>query len=572
MKIPLKIPRLSLNLRKKHAEVSEVALLEMGKPKTLEEALSRCPYLQEYLERIGRRPAYVEELSYNTNPGERADIIYPVGEGIFVHVETGGEVGHYNVIEPPKQSPQVIEEVESAVALMITNSNSKNEKGKEKEKKDEKEKDEKKERAEVLTSLFKEAMKKGRLNVKGNPGWVLYHFLREKVGHGFLDPFLLDDYLEDISIPGGGRVFVYHKLFGYLETNVQVERAEVDRLLRSIAERYGKILSFSNPIVDIHLPDGSRFNIVFGEDISLKGSNFTIRKFSKEPISVAHLIKWGTLSPEMAAYLWMLLETGVSCFVCGETASGKTTTLNALTAFIKPNAKVVSIEETPEVNIPHKNWVREVTRLHSGSPVTMFDLVKAALRQRPDYIIIGEIRGEEGRIAFQAIETGHPVISTMHAGNLGQLFQRLTSDPINVPKSHVDSLNLAIFQARVERNHKFIRRVTSVNEIIGFDSDLGQLNFMPSFTYDFDADEHRFTGSSFLVEAKVLPLRGLGIGDLDRLYEEMRMRAGILKWLAENDPKYASVWKTVISVDNYGVEWAYSRIEKGLKPWGEEEE
>ncbi|RLE40392.1 hypothetical protein DRJ16_07205, partial [Candidatus Woesearchaeota archaeon] len=146
--------------------------------------------------------------------------------------------------------------------------------------------------------------------------------------------------------------------------------------------------------VDIHLPDGSRFNVVFGDDISLKGSNFTIRKFPKEPISVAHLIGWNTFSAEFAAYMWMLLEVGISAFICGEIASDKTTTLNALTGLIRPDSKIVSIEETPEVNLAHKNWVRELTRLHSGSVVSMFDLLKAALRQRPDYIIVGEIRGE----------------------------------------------------------------------------------------------------------------------------------------------------------------------------------
>jgi len=539
-----------LRLRKRRVEVAEVELLKMGKPETLEEAVHQSPYLAEYLDGLDEKPKYTVDLGYEVGGGEGDNLLYPVGEGIYVHIETGGEVGRYNVIEPPKPDPGILEEVEAAIAMMIAGME-----------------DVEGDRAEILTNLFKEAVRKGRLKAEGDLGCILYHFLREKVGHGFLDPFLLDDWLEDISIPGGGRIFVYHKLFGYLETNVQVDHEEVDKLLRSIAERYGKILSFSNPIVDIHLPDGSRFNIVFGEDISLRGSNFTIRKFSREPISVAHLVRWGTLSAEMAAYMWTLLDTGVSCFICGETASGKTTTLNALTAFIKPNSKIVSIEETPEVNIPHKNWVREVTRLHTGSPVTMFDLVKAALRQRPDYIIIGEIRGEEGRIAFQAIETGHPVLSTMHAGNLGQLFQRLTSDPIRVPKSHVDSLDLAIFQARMERGRKFIRRVTSVNEIIGFNSEDGQLNYMPSFTYDFDADEHRYTGSSFLLEAKVLPFRGLGLEDLESLYEEIRMRAEVIRWLAERSPSYASVWRTVIEVDNRGVEWVYERVRRGLEPW-----
>ncbi len=138
--------------------------------------------------------------------------------------------------------------------------------------------------------------------------------------------------------------------------------------------------------------------------------------------------------------------------------------MNAFVGLIKPDAKIVSIEETPEVNLAHRNWVREVTRLHTGSKVTMFDLLKAALRQRPDQIIVGEIRGEEGQIAFQAIETGHPVVSTIHAGDLQTLFQRLTSSPIDVPKSHMNGLNVAIFQNRIKRGLKLVRRITSVNE------------------------------------------------------------------------------------------------------------
>ncbi len=311
----------------------------------------------------------------------------------------------------------------------------------------------------------------------------------------------------------------------------------------------------------------SRFNIVFGEDISLKGSNFTIRKFPKEPISVAHLIKWHTFSPELAAYLWMLFDVGVSAFVCGETASGKTTTLNALACFINSDSKVVSIEETPEINIFHKNWIREVTRMHTGAQVTMFDLLKAALRQRPDYIIVGEIRGEEGRVAFQAIETGHPVLSTMHAGTLGQLFQRLTSHPIEVPKTHIDGLNLAIFQARMERGKKFIRRVTSVNEIIGYEPDENRLNYLPTFIYDPDLDHLRFMGSSFLFETKVLTFRGWGKERLRELYDEMRVRAEILTFLAENFPKYTDVWKTVIEVRNKGIWEVYRKVKEMRVPW-----
>jgi len=537
--------------RRDEGEGEALSLFRGEAPKTIEEATERYPYLADYLEKLKVKPRYVVNLDLELNVGEEANILYPLRKGIFVHVMSGEEIGRYNIIEPPKPEPDVMEHVESAIAKIVDEKPLEPGGGE-----------------EQLVSLFRLAKRKKLIKLKtGDERNALYYFLREKVGYGFLDSFLADPFLEDISIPGAGNIFVYHKLFGSLETNVKISKDEIDRMLRSIAERYGKILSYSNPIIDIHLPDGSRFNIVFGEDISLRGSNFTIRKFPKEPISVAHLIKWNTMSAELAAYLWMLLEVGVSCMVCGETASGKTTTLNALMAFIKPNFKIVSIEETPEVNLFHKNWIREVTRLHTGSPVTMFDLLKAALRQRPDYIIVGEIRGEEGRIAFQAIETGHPVISTMHAGNLQQLFQRLTSDPINVPKTHINALNLTIFQARMERGKKLIRRVTSVNEIIGYDPDEGRLNFLPTFMYDPDTDTHNFMKISFLLENVVLPFRGWGKERLPELYKELEMRKEILSYLAEKHPRYMDVWRTIIEIDRRGINDVYSMIEKGEAPW-----
>ncbi|MBC7130480.1 type II/IV secretion system ATPase subunit, partial [Candidatus Bathyarchaeota archaeon] len=477
-KLKLSLPRLSLANKKEEQEPEEeVWPFKQTICKTLDEAIREHPYLGEYLNSLQKKPKYT--VTPDTEEGETS-ILYPVGMGIYIHIDVGGEIGKYNIIEPEKPPRKILDELEVAIARLV----------------EDKEYPEKREK--VIASLFRQAIKKMvKLPKEIDPNVLLYHFLREKIGHGFIDSFLADPFLEDISIPGEGKIFVYHKMFGYLESNIEVSKEEIDRLLMNIAERYGKVLSYTNPIIDIHLPDGSRFNIVFGEDISLRGSNFTIRKFPKEPISVSQLIRWKTMTPELAAYLWMLFEIGISAMVCGETASGKTTTLNAITAFINSDSKIVSIEETPEINVFHKNWVREVTRMHTGSPVTMFDLLKAALRQRPDYIIIGEIRGEEGRIAFQAIETGHPVISTIHAGTLGQLFQRLTSHPINVPKTHIDGLNLALFQARMERGKRFIRRVTSVNEIIGYEPDEGRLNFLPTFLYDPDIDQIRFTGSSF---------------------------------------------------------------------------
>lgn len=495
-------------------------------------------------------PEYWLDLASATL-GKEANVMYPLGLGIYAHIIVGGEIGRYNLIEPAKPEGYLLDNMEAAVARLVEDK----EYGEEKEK--------------ILMSLFRQAIKRKMVTLPKDldDDILLYHFLREKIGHGFLDGFLADPHLEDISIPGAGNVFVYHKMFGSLETSVNVSKEEINRLLRNISERYGKVISYSHPIIDLHLPDGSRFNIVFGEDISLRGSNFTIRKFPQEPISVVQLIKWGTFTSQLAAYLWILFEVGVSAIICGETASGKTTTLNALTGFIDSDSKIISIEETPEINVYHKNWIREITRLHTGVQVNMFDLLKAALRQRPDYIVVGEIRGEEGRVAFQAIETGHPVLSTMHAGTLGQLFQRITSYPIDVPKTHIDGLNLAIFQGRMERGKKFIRRILSINEVIGYEPDEGRLNFLPTFMYDSNIDKFRFMGSSFHMETKVLGFRGWGKERLRELYDEMRARAEILDFLAENFPAYPDVWRTMIAVRNKGVWEVHRKIKEMKVPW-----
>jgi len=534
--------------------VEEPRILTYEMPDTLEEGLSKHKHLAAYIDGLDAKPRYLATIDRSLGDEKETNIVYPLGLRIYTHVTVGGEMNTYNLIEPDPPDDDLLMKVESEVAGLVKDSDISLEMGVEVDKE------------RVLSSLFAKTVRK--LNIKSEEqDNVLYYFLREKIRYGFLDGFLEDNWLEDISVPGAGNVFVYHKIYGNMKTNVEVSMERIDRLLKGIAERYGKVLSYTNPIIDIHLEDGSRFNVVFGEDISLKGSNFTIRKFSKNPISVAHLINWKTMTPELGAYMWMLQRVGVSCFFCGETASGKTTSMNALTGLVKSDSKIVSIEETPEVNVFHKNWVREVTRMHTGTKVTMFELLKAALRQRPDMIIMGEIRGVEGQVAFQAIETGHPVMSTMHAGTLGQLFQRLTSEPIKVPKTHVDGLNLAIFQARIERKGKLIRRVTSVNEIIGYETDSGSLNYLPTFIYDADIDKLIFLGSSYMMETKILPFRGWAKDRLPELYEEMKIRAEILRYLSENLSSYLDVWKTVIEAERSSVGEVKNRIMMGKTPW-----
>jgi archaeal flagellar protein FlaI len=370
-----------------------------------------------------------------------------------------------------------------------------------------------------------------------------YLIVRDKVGLGVLDPIVYDKYVEDVSCSGMGVIFVEHKVFKSLKTVVNFPTAEdLDQFVMRLAERIKKPVSVHSPIVDATLPDGSRINIVYGSDVSKRGSNFTIRKFSETPSSILELIDWHTLDYMMAAYLSLTIGEGMNVFVCGETASGKTTTLNAVTTFIHPNAKIVSIEDTPELQVPHQNWIREVvsSTKEGDAGVGMFDLLKAALRQRPNEIIIGEIRGAEGAIAFQAMQTGHSVMATFHAASVERLIQRLTGAPINVPKSYMDNLNLCIIQQAVKLpSGKTGRRMTSINEIVGYDPVTQSFNFVEVFRWDPVTDVFLFTGdgNSYLLEHKIAPKLGIPPHKKRRIYAEVERRGKILEKLNQQGVK-----------------------------------
>lgn len=372
---------------------------------------------------------------------------------------------------------------------------------------------------------------------------IKYLMIRDKVGLGILEPLIRDPNIEDISCSGVGNIFVEHKIFDSLKAPVKFESIkDLDEFVIKLSEKIGKPLSFRNPVMDATLPDGSRINIIYGEDISKKGSNFTIRKFSETPLSVFQLIDFGTFDYVMAAYFWICLHEGMNVFIAGETASGKTTTMNALTTFIPPMSKIVSIEDTPELQVPHQNWTREVTRGGFGakggsSGVGMFDLLKAALRQRPNEIIVGEIRGEEGNIVFQAMQTGHPAMSTFHAASAEKLIQRLTGDPINVPKTYIDNLNLAIMQNAVRGSDgKMKRRVTSVTEMVGYDPTSQSFSFIEAFKWNPVTDTFDFTGNmnSYLLEQKIAVKKGIPQNKVRKIYKELEKRARMLKKIHES--------------------------------------
>ena len=380
---------------------------------------------------------------------------------------------------------------------------------------------------------------------------IEYLLIRDKIDMGVLKPFLSDPYIEDISCDGVGPIFIEHKIFKGLKSVIEFKvSSELDEFVVKMAERIKRPITYRNPVIDATLLDGSRINIVYGTAISRHGSNFTIRKVNEVPLSILNIVESNGIDYMSAAYLWICVEYGMSLFVSGETASGKTTLLNAITTFIPPENKIVTIEDTPELNVPHRNWIREVALAKgkgegggAAGEVSMFDLLKAALRQRPNQILVGEIRGVEGAVAFGAMQTGHPVMSTFHAASVEKLIQRLCGDPINIPKTYVDNLNLVVIQSAVKRpDGQLVRRMISCNELVGYNAETQGFTFVQMFTWEPVSDTFVWTGkgSSFLLENKIATMLGIPDSRKAEIYLEVEKRAKILERL--HKAGYTKFW------------------------------
>ncbi|MCD2200455.1 type II/IV secretion system ATPase subunit [Halobacterium sp. KA-4] len=398
---------------------------------------------------------------------------------------------------------------------------------------------------------------------------IRYQLNRDIVGFGPLEPVMRDPYNEDIHVIGPSHCYVDHGTFGMLETTVDFGSSEqFDSWLRNMGERIGDPVSDADPIVDSTLPDGSRVNIIYSDDVSLKGPSLTIRQGDEVPLSVGQITDWGTLSPELAAYLWLCLENEQTVFVVGETASGKTTTLNAIMSFIPRDSKIYTAEDTAEVLPPHDTWQQLLTREGQGensADVDMFDLVAAALRSRPDYIIVGEVRGEEGRMAFQAAQTGHPVMLTFHASDIVSMIQRFTGDPINVPETFMDNADVALFQNRVKQGDDVLRRVTSVQEIEGYSKEMGGVVTRQAFYWDPVEDEIVFQGrnNSYVLEEQIATL--LGYSDTREIYEELDFRADIMERIIQEDlTGYHEFNETIEAFQRDGIEGLPFTISRGF--------
>ena len=367
---------------------------------------------------------------------------------------------------------------------------------------------------------------------------VEYHLVRDFLGYSNIDVLMRDPQIEDISCDGPNiPIYLFHRKYESLKTNVAfTDEYDLDSFVIRLAQRSRKHISVADPLLDATLPDGSRLQATLSREVTTRGSSFTIRKFRADPLTPPDLVRYGTFSAEMAGWFWFAMEMGASFVLAGGTASGKTTSLNAISQFIPPEKKIVSIEDTREINLSHDNWIAGVTRSGFGGEmrggkqagsIDMYKLLEAALRQRPEYLLVGEVRGPEALTLFQAMATGHAVYSTMHADSVPSAVYRLENPPINVPRMMLQTLDIVAIQAQVRMGDRMTRRIREVTEIVGFEPDTKELLTNTVFEWDAVSDEHRYLGKSYVLE-QVMEGRNLTESQVE---QEWRNRVEVIEWM-----------------------------------------
>jgi flagellar protein FlaI len=428
-----------------------------------------------------------------------------------------------------------------------------------------------KEKAEnYLKEQTKKTIRKHRIKVPSEAiDKLTYYIIRDFIGYGRIDPLMKDHLIEDISADGVNiPIYIWHRMYESLPTNIIFkDEAELNSFTIRMAYLSGKNISIASPILDASLPDGSRIQLTYGNEITRRGSTFTIRRFRVDPLTISDLIAFKTISSEMAAYLWYVVENRASVLVAGGVASGKTTMLNCLSMFIKPEMKVVSVEDTQELNLPHENWIPSVVRLgfghedKKGGTITLFDLLKAAVRQRPDYIIVGEVRGEEAYTLFQAMATGHLGMCTMHAESVEAAINRLESEPMNIPKPLIAMTNVIMVMERTEIDGKPARRVNTTTEVLGFDQKSRNITTDEVFHWNPRFDRFFCSNHSILLEKQV---KKLEIDD-EAVKRELNRRQTVLDWMTGRCIRRYTEVATVIREYYANPDRVFQKARVGLK-------
>nr|WP_321498514.1 type II/IV secretion system ATPase subunit [uncultured Methanolobus sp.] len=487
---------------------------------------------------ITPKPENIEEMEFIVGelsipapgvPQKEVNIYYEVTPRFqYVHIEFTGESLQYTCLEPP------LSETEKEAMFIIQNAFDKMAHSEillvEEE-----------DRVEALRDRFNLIVDIYRLKLTDTQKDKFFYYLHKKyMGFDRMDLLMKDPYLEDITCNGPYTpLYVNHRVYGSVATDVIYEEIELNNFVMRMAQAAGRHISVLEPIRDATLVDGSRANLTLGKEVTKRGSTFTIRRFRSNPVSCIDLMNYKTYDPMVLAYFWLMVEYKRSILAAGGTASGKTTTLNALGAFIPPEYKIVSIEDTAEMNLMHPNWTQSITRAgfggsseggKSAGDIELFDLLKAALRQRPEYIVVGEVRGAEAGTLFQAISVGHPCMGTIHAGSIQELLSRVESEPMNVPRNLFASVDMVIFNSMIKVGEHFLRRALRIVEIVELDSERGDLITNPVFKWNPITDEYEYSGTSAMFDDIN---EEFGIDQME-LVAEMEDRAKYLEYLARD--------------------------------------
>ncbi|SDF94358.1 flagellar protein FlaI [Methanolobus vulcani] len=483
------------------------------------------------------KPEIIEEMEFAVGeiaipapgvPQKEVCITYEVTSRFqYVHIEFTGESLLYQCLEPPlgeseKEAMFIIQNAFDKMAhseiLLV----------------------EEEDRAEALRDRFNLIVDIYRLKLTESQKDKFFYYLHKKyMGFDRMDLLMKDPYIEDITCNGPYTpLYINHRVYGSVATDVIYEEIELNNFVMRMAQAAGRHISVLEPIRDATLVDGSRANLTLGKEVTKRGSTFTIRRFRSNPVSCIDLMNYKTYDSTVLAYFWLMVEYKRSVLAAGGTASGKTTTLNALGAFIPPEYKIVSIEDTAEMNLMHPNWTQSITRAgfgggeggKSAGDIELFDLLKAALRQRPEYIVVGEVRGAEAGTLFQAISVGHPCMGTIHAGSIQELLSRVESEPMNVPRNLFASVDMVIFNSMIKVGEHFLRRALRIVEIVELDPERGDLITNPVFKWNPITDEYEYSGSSAMFDDIN---EEFGI-DQSELVSEMDLRARYLEGLARD--------------------------------------
>lgn len=363
---------------------------------------------------------------------------------------------------------------------------------------------------------------------------ILYYIHRDFVGLNEIEPLMQDPNIEDISCDGVGiPLFIIHRKYGSIKSNIVYNDEKILKdFVVKLAERCGRFVSYAEPLLDGTLPEGSRVQATFSGDVTTKGPSFTIRKFVPEPYSPVDLMDKKTVDSELLAYLWLAVENGASILISGGAGTGKTTLLNVLLMFIPAESKIISIEDTRELNIPHENWIPAVTRVGFAKgfgEVTMFDLLKESFRQTPDYVVVGEVRGKEAYVMFQGMASGIPAIGTMHAGRVEDVIYRLETPPINLSPSLIDTLDMVIVMVHAREKGESARRVKEIVEIEAVVPETGKARTNSVYRWSPKDDKYDYKGVSWYLQQLAVQ-KGLETSDLTK---ELKRRRQLLDFIHE---------------------------------------